>query len=68
MYTNPFSRSHCTVRQVIDKFLHIDDSRKKFRKNDRFERSFSNKSTTSTGSSTARFELTSKIGQKLGKV
>ncbi|GJQ87246.1 hypothetical protein Trydic_g8474 [Trypoxylus dichotomus] len=24
MYTNPFNRPHCTIRHVIDKFLHPD--------------------------------------------
>ncbi|KAH1028999.1 hypothetical protein HUJ05_002306 [Dendroctonus ponderosae] len=28
MYTNPFSRTHSSIRQVIDKFLHINQDQK----------------------------------------
>lgn len=49
MYTNPFARTHCTIRQVIDKFLNIDNKNKKSK--DGLRRTYSNSSSVSSSSS-----------------
>ncbi|XP_017773381.1 PREDICTED: uncharacterized protein LOC108560372 [Nicrophorus vespilloides] len=46
MYTNPFNRKHCTIRQMIDKFLHPDSNN-----NRKLKTRSSNSSLSSTGSS-----------------
>lgn len=50
MYTNPFSRTHSSVRQVIDRFLHID-TKKSSKRSEKMPRNDSYSSVCSTSSS-----------------
>lgn len=49
MYTNPFSRTHSSVRQVIDRILHINENKKA--NNDGLRRNFSDNSVFSSSMS-----------------
>ncbi|CAH1374338.1 unnamed protein product [Tenebrio molitor] len=49
MYTNPFNRTHCTIRQIIDKFLHVENKNK-----NSLRRSTSNCSDSSYSSCSSR--------------
>lgn len=48
MYTNPFNRTHCTLRQIIDKVLHVDTKNKNLRGLKRSESCSSNSSASSS--------------------
>lgn len=66
MYTNPFSRTHCTIRQVIDKFFHIDSKHKNSKSE--FKRSYSNSSSASSSSSNISWKVpSSKVGRTWGR-
>ncbi|RZC36470.1 hypothetical protein BDFB_002284 [Asbolus verrucosus] len=52
MYTNPFNRTHCTIRQIIDKFLHVDNGSRNYKNS--LKRSTSNCSNSSYNSCASR--------------
>ncbi|EEZ98686.2 hypothetical protein TcasGA2_TC001221 [Tribolium castaneum] len=52
MYTNPFNRTHCTIRQIIDKFLHVDNGSRSYKNS--LKRSTSNCSDTSYSSCSSK--------------
>lgn len=67
MYTNPFARTHCTIRQVIDKFLHIDNKHKWSK--DGLRRTYSNSSSKSSSSTSSNIwkDGLSSSSSKVGK-
>lgn len=53
MYTNPFSRTHSNVRQIIDRFFHINGNKKTSNKRGLRRNSFSTTSISSDKSSSS---------------
>lgn len=64
MYTNPFSRTHCQVRQVIDRFLDITCKRNTKNGFDR-DSSSSQSSLSSTKSSTWSLKFKNNMNRKI---